>query len=187
VATPTERLRLFVALELPPAVVSELVSWGAGVVLDVAGLRALPARSLHLTLAFLGARPAEELEALRSVLTGVEGHPAGGLALGSPWWLPRRRPGVLSVAVEDDHGSLRELQAAVVAGLRRAIGWQPEARPFFPHVTVARVRNGARVRPRALEGPRGLEFAAQWLTLFRSRTDPAGARYDALHRVRVGG
>ena len=62
---------------------------------------------------------------------------------------------------------------------------EPESRPFWPHVTLARVRRGALpAAPRADAPPAA--FAATALTLFSSRTHPAGARYSALERLPLG-
>ena len=57
--TPRERLksprlRLFVALDLPPGVVDPLVEWRAQVLGEVPALRLLARESLHVTLIFLG-------------------------------------------------------------------------------------------------------------------------------------
>src|SRR5204862_301273 len=55
-----ERLRLFCALRLPDEVVDALVEWGGRHL----AARVVPRANLHITLAFLGHRPAEELEAI---------------------------------------------------------------------------------------------------------------------------
>ncbi len=69
---PDERLRLFCALRLPDEVVDELAAWQ----LRELPARAVPPENLHVTLAFLGARPAAELgpiaEALRESARGAE-------------------------------------------------------------------------------------------------------------------
>ena len=62
--------------------------------------------------------------------------------------------------------------------------YEPEERPFWPHVTLARVRKGERARPLDLEPPAD-EFVASEVTLYRSRLSPKGASYEALERVAV--
>ena len=66
------------------------------------------------------------------------------LALGDALWLAPRRPHVLTVEVADATGALLALQERVVAALVEAVGYEPDRRRFRPHVTVARVRRGAR-------------------------------------------
>ena len=66
-----ERLRLFLALRLPDDVVAALAAWQAGELgkgrRGSAG-RIVPPAHLHVTLAFLGSRPASELPAIVAAL-----------------------------------------------------------------------------------------------------------------------
>jgi 2'-5' RNA ligase len=75
-----------------------------------------------------------------------------------------------------------------VQRLAAALPWQPEKRPFRPHVTVARVRHGWRPRLDELpEAPRA-SFDADAVVLFRSHLGGrAPARYEALEHVALGG
>jgi len=175
-------MRVFVAAELPDAVVSSLVAWRP----RVDGLRAVAPQSLHLTLAFLGERSEAEAAAAAGVVRATAA-PVDGLALGAPRWLPARRPRVLAVEVIDRTGALAALQRAVAAGLAQAIGFAGDRRPFLPHVTVARVRGRARVSAVDLGAvPDVAEFRVEALTLMRSRLNAApdgAARYEALERV----
>ena len=173
-------MRLFIALELPLAVVGELVGWRDSVLVMKEGLRPVPPESMHVTLAFLGERAPSSVDALRGALEAVAGTGAAPLALGSPSWLPRRRPGVMVVAIEDDDDLLHKTRGLLLSALHRAIGFEPERRAFFPHVTVARVRRGSKVRPTPLDSPSAVEFSGERLTLFES----AGG-YRLLHSVQL--
>ena len=187
------RTRLFVALELPEQVRAALAAWGAGVAADVHGeraLRVLPPESLHVTLCFLGWRDEGHVEAIAAVALGAvpAGAPAPPLALGAPAWLPRRRPRVLAVDLADDGGALAGLQARVSDALESDAGFEPEKRPFRPHVTVARVPRGARVNASdELAAPAPLQFAGAAVTLYRSRLSRAGAQYEPLARAELAG
>lgn len=186
-------MRLFVALELPAEAVEALVAWQASVLAGRPGLRGVRRDSLHVTLCFLGEQAADAVAPIAQALGPLAGSGRPPLALGEPWWLPRRRPRVLACAIADDSGALREAQSLLVAALRRAVGFEPERRAFFPHVTVARVRSGARVRPAPLEGAPGVEFAGTRVTLFRSvlgggggsEGGGSGSRYEPLHSVEL--
>jgi 2'-5' RNA ligase len=88
------------------------------------------------------------------------------------------------VELVDAAGELAALQRDVVAGLAAEIGFAPERRAFLPHVTVARVRSGARVRAGALGAVGGVgTFGVEALALMRSRLGGGPARYEALERV----
>jgi 2'-5' RNA ligase len=171
-------MRLFVALDLPMVVRAELSEWAQQAA--PAEVRRVPAENLHVTLAFLGNRDRKEATAVGALLAQLA-RPLAELRVRGALWLPPRRPGVLSVALEADE-SLAALQAELVDGLVSAIGFEAEQRPFRPHVTVGRVVRGARIDTRhALEPPApDLRFAARGLTLYRSRTTPEGARYERM-------
>ena len=167
-------LRLFVAAELPEAVRAEL----AALAPDDAAWRALPAESLHVTLAFLGELPASE--PVVAALAGVSGV-AAPARLDGMVALPRRRPRVLAARVESP--GLMTLQAEVARELVAAGLYAPEDRPFLPHVTVARTRRGGRARVVGLEVPATV-FPIGSIALFRSEPN---SRYTALWRSTLPG
>jgi RNA 2',3'-cyclic 3'-phosphodiesterase len=174
-----ERLRLFVAVDLPGEVRRALVRWAAQAAPPE--VRRVAEANVHLTLAFLGSRSPEEAEAVTELLPGLACD-VGELRTAGALWLAPRRPAVLAVALAAAPG-LSALQQTLVAALAEAIGYEPEHRRFRPHVTVGRVRRGARVRARELPAPPLMGFAAEALTLYRSWTGPGGSRYEALVRV----
>ena len=176
-----DHLRLFVALELPQAARAALVAFRDAAA-DPSVWRPVAAEALHLTLAFLGRRPATDVAVIEPILRGAAG-PAPRLAFAGAVLLPPRRARVLCAALEDRDGTLAELQARVSDGLAAAGVYVPEKRPFRAHATVARLRPRARA-PRAVEAaPDPLEFHGEALTLFVSHLHPHGARYEPLVRV----
>ncbi len=178
-----ERARLFVALELPAATREALVGWRRQALGDVRGLRFVAAGSLHVTLCFLGW---QEVPALEPIVAACErglataGRHAPPLATGTPVWLPRRRPAVLVVGIEDPTGGLARARQSLAAELAGGGWFAPEGRPFLPHVTVARVGRGTRVRASELPAPARLEFPGEEVVLYRSTLLSTGARYDPL-------
>jgi len=172
-------VRLFVALDLPEAAVAALARFRDAAA-DPALWRALDAATFHVTLAFLGQRPEDDVPEVGAVLAGLAGREPPALALGDGLLLPPRRARVLTVALDDATGALGALQAEVSAGLEAAGVFAPEARPFRPHVTVARLRSGARA-PRAVDAEvEPLAFAAGAVVLYRSHVGRGGARYEPL-------
>ena len=101
--------------------------------------------------------------------------------------VPRRRPRLLALELSDEEGRGARLNQAVADGLAEAKLHQAEPRPFWAHVTIARVRRGARPRPPASVGPWVEAFTARTLTLYRSNQAPAGVRYSALERMELAG
>jgi RNA 2',3'-cyclic 3'-phosphodiesterase len=179
-----DRLRLFVALELPAPARDALAAFRDRA--DPELWRPVRDESLHLTLAFLGHRPEGDVETVRGVLEACAGEPRIPLVLGAGLLLPPRRARVLCADVDDVSGELAALQSRVSDGLVAAGMHESERRPFRAHATVARLRAGARA-PRPLEdgGPERVAFAGGPLTLFRSRLGRGGAAYEPLVRIEL--
>ena len=177
-----ERLRLFLALRLPDEIVEALTAWQTSE-LGAAGrdVRAVPAANLHVTLAFLGARPAAELPAIVDVLDRAAraGAPA---PLEVDGYRETRSVGMLTL--RDGTGAATRLAARLhedLAGLRV---YRPEARAWLPHVTVLRFAERPRLRPPL---PQLAPFAPSDAAAFLSRLHPSGARYEVLKTFRLGG
>jgi 2'-5' RNA ligase len=189
------RARLFVALDLPKAVRAGIVAWGREALVDPA-LRPVAPESLHVTLAFLGYLPEKEIPRLGEIVEGAGGA-APRLELGEPVARPERgRPRLFALPVASP--ATAELQARLQDQLVEGRLYEPEKRPFWPHVTVARVRRQERSSnrpalvlrpPGAL--PKGLlrPFDGVRITLYRSELQPQGAQYAPLAQVElpVGG
>lgn len=187
------RARLFVALDLPDELREGIVAWGREALADPA-LRPVPPESLHITLAFLGSRPEEEIARI-AALMGEGAGPAPWVELLDPEQRPRRgRAGLYALSVLSP--GAESLQAGLAQGLAEAGFYKIEKRPFWPHVTVARVRpegRGSR-RPAVVSKPpgrlpEGLSEArvCRRMTLYRSELQPTGARYVPLAQVQLPG
>jgi 2'-5' RNA ligase len=185
------RARLFVALDLPDSVRAGIVEWGRRALADAA-LRPVAPESLHVTLAFLGWLPEKEIPRLEEIVAASRG-PAPSVELGEPVPRPERgRPRLFALPAFSP--GMVALQAGVQERLVAARLYEPEKRPFWPHVTVARVRREERGSKRPalvskLPGalPKDLlqPFCGIRLTLYRSELQPRGARYTPLAQVEL--
>jgi RNA 2',3'-cyclic 3'-phosphodiesterase len=166
-----ERLRLFVACDLPPEVERALAAWQYSELAGHEELRVAPA--LHLTLAFLGGVDAVRLPDLRRILSGISWKRAE-CRFSDPLFLPahgKRR--VVALELDDPAGELRRLQADVSAGLAAEGLYEPEKRPWLPHVTVARFRRPG--HPFSLQNVNIGEFGVVRMVLYSSHLERAGA------------
>jgi 2'-5' RNA ligase len=181
----TDPLRLFIAADLPAGVRLALAEWGRAAAGADPALRALAPATLHVTLVFLGERPCLEADGVRAALRAAVGEAPAPLplALAGPLWLSPRRPHVLTVAIEDAGGALAGLHRRLGGELGREVGWTGEDRVLRPHVTVARVRQGASPRHSGLPAAPHARFSAPSVTLYRSILGPGGATHDPVARI----
>jgi RNA 2',3'-cyclic 3'-phosphodiesterase len=173
-----ERLRLFLALRLPDDVLDEVEQWQSE---RLAGARIVRREHLHVTLAFLGHRPAGELEATVEALREAAAR-AGEIRLTVARYRETRSVGML--VLEDEGGRATLLAADVQERLERLGFCRREARPWLPHLTVARWRERPRLQP---EPPTLRTFVPSDAAAYLSRLHPGGARYEVLESVALGG
>lgn len=180
--------RVFVALDPPVEVRAEAEAWARHVARSTEGLRVVPARNSHITLAFLGEREDQEISQIAAAMgdsvAGESISPGGieGLSLGAPLWLPRRRPRTLTLEIHDDRGELAALQADLSRELGSKLGWK-ESRPYRPHLTCARTGRGFDASMLRLPVSPSLSFPGESVTLYSSHLSPEGAEYEVVERV----
>jgi len=181
------KARLFVALELPDDLRETVVDWQRRELTDPA-LRPVKPESLHMTLVFLGHREERDIDRIAEAgVLGVEARALEAELAAEPVGLPRgKRPRLFALDAPSE-GAV-ELQGRVEARLVDAGFHEAEKRPFWPHLTVARVRpekGGGGRRPAAVERPPGpLDRTHVWcptrLVLFRSHLRRSGAEYEPM-------
>jgi RNA 2',3'-cyclic 3'-phosphodiesterase len=177
------RARLFLALEVPPDPRAALAGWRDELVAGRDDLRPVAPQALHLTLVFLGWQAEREVARIAGLAArAVEGLPAARLTPTAVKPIPPRRPRLFALDLAEETGAATAVHQALSDSLEGARLYRPEKRPFWPHVTLARVKRGARAEP--LE-PAGLPqaFEAGELTLYRSTLRPQGALYEPLAQM----
>jgi RNA 2',3'-cyclic 3'-phosphodiesterase len=180
------RARMFVALDLPAPARSELANWRDGLLAGRSDLRPVREEALHVTLVFLGWQDEEAADRIaQAAFEACAGMPAARLRAGEVRPLPPRSPRLFALDLEDDEGRAGAVQAAVSDALEAGRWYRPEKRPFWPHITLARVKRGERRVPPLADGPAppAAAFDAGELTLYRSTLRPQGALYEPLART----
>ena len=194
------RLRLFVALDLPAGAKATLAAT-VGQLQSVipAGVRWVNPAGIHLTLKFLGDTEAELvlplLAALRKAAAAGEQMPFPLHLDGLGVFPNYREPRVIYAGVGGDLDSLAQAQRQVEQAIVR-LGFPQEKRPFRPHLTLGRVRDGAAPAARRQIGDTIARQAAAlspeyaWMAgeicLIRSNFTPSGAVYTTLGRAALG-
>jgi 2'-5' RNA ligase len=175
-------------MDLPEDARGELADWRAGAFAGRGDVRLVVPEALHVTLVFLGYKPEKEIARIAALMRASvpPGEPPELVATGvKP--LPPRRPRLFALDLDDDAGRAVAVQAALSDAFAAEKLYVPEKRPFWPHVTLARVKRGARAEPLDGPPPPSAAWRADAVTLYRSTLLPQGARYDALERVPFGG
>jgi 2'-5' RNA ligase len=132
---------------------------------------------LHVTLAFLGHRPASELPSILGVLRDAAAG-AGPLPLEPRAWRETRSVGM--IVLEDTTGGAGALARRLHVQLAELGVYRPEARPWLPHVTMLRFRTRPHLSPPL---PATGTFVPSDAAAYLSRLHPSGARYEVLEAV----
>jgi RNA 2',3'-cyclic 3'-phosphodiesterase len=163
------------------------VAWRERVLGGRRDLRPVSVEALHVTLVFLGYLPEKEIGRVTSTaFEAVEGLAVPRLAVREVRAVPPRDPRLFALDLADEDGRATAVQQAASDALAAARLYKPEKRPFWPHVTLARVKRGERRVPPLDSGGLPTDaFDAADVTLYRSHLSPRGARYEALEQLRL--
>jgi len=172
-----ERLRLFLALRPPDDALDEVERWQRAELRDA---RVVSRDQLHVTLAFLGSRPARELDEIAAALRAAA---AGADEIRLTPVRYRETRSVAMLVLDDDGGAAAALAEDVQERLERLGVYRRESRPWLPHLTVARFRERPRLRP---EPPPARTFVPSDAAAYLSRQRPGGVEYHVLESVALG-
>jgi RNA 2',3'-cyclic 3'-phosphodiesterase len=188
-STTTDHVRLFVACEVPEdardtiAGTIETLKSRSG-----AAVRWIRPEGVHVTLKFLGEVPVKQLPAIKlAIQEAVVGHSPFELEFANIGTFGGREGlRILWVQIAGDVLRLEALVRAVNAALA-VVGFEPERRPFRPHLTLGRVRDEISTRHRAeievavgkVDIPQTSWRTAQ-VSLMRSRLTTQGAVYEVI-------
>jgi 2'-5' RNA ligase len=175
-------VRLFAGLPLDAGTRATLAELTADVRRSDWPVRWVAPEAWHLTVKFYGEREEAEVAPIGTGLAeAAQGTPPLDLqftALGAN--APGRRARVLWLEVAAP--APLELLHHRVELVGQALGIEAEGRPFRPHLTIGRVRNGAVLPPGAGERLAAtavdVTFLADRLVLFESTLGPGGPRYS---------
>ena len=177
-------MRLFVAVLLPEPLAALLGAAAAA----VAPSRLRPTRreSLHVTVHFLDEVDAAGVPALTQALTpACAGRDPFALRFETITPAPPRRPRMLWACAAPS-AEYAGLALAVCGAATAAAPRARPVRPSHPHVTLARARDGERLRWPAPVPVDGGELAVRTCTLMCSQLGPDGPRYSALATLPLG-
>jgi RNA 2',3'-cyclic 3'-phosphodiesterase len=179
-------MRLFVGIALSLELRHALEQFTAGVKREAPGLRWSPPEQWHITLQFLGAVSEPDYTCVVKQLYSIRATPVD-IALREPGFFERAK--IFHVQVHPS-SALLALHHKVENSLVPC-GFEPEARPYSPHVTLARDK-GSRLSPdfrhlqQTIMDSRSAKafpsFSATEFLLYESFTEASGPRYEVRER-----
>jgi 2'-5' RNA ligase len=183
-------IRTFLAIELPNDIRAALGQVNRELAAQMPGraVRWVAPDRMHLTVRFLGDTATSKLPAISGGLDQVTSKlNSFVLRLDKLGCFPnRKRPRVIWVGLHGDTTSLRSLHKGIES-LLAPIGWEPENRPFRPHLTLGRVRDSRKLRGIEWQAtvPKS-QFAVTAVHLIESQLLPTGPIYTFRHTSVLG-
>lgn len=184
------QLRAFIAIELPQPI-QEAIEKQTSRLRQAAGdglVRWIPPQNIHLTLKFLGNIAASHMDFLKQLLhQTADSHQPFDVQIGGIGSFPNSKlPRVLWAGVHAP-ADLASLQKNIEAGAAR-LGYEKEARPFSPHLTLGRVRQGidSRDLQKISSALNGIQIGnigsarVDAVHLYKSELRPEGSLYTKL-------
>jgi len=191
-----EQIRSFIAIELPEEAKEGLARLKKELERDEHKfVKWVDPRGIHLTLKFLGNIPSKQVAEITKAMEGsVQGISPFHLEIGGLGAFPSlRQARVFWVGIGGEVDKLSRLQQNSDSALA-ALRFAKEERSFVPHLTLARIRQGASPLERRIFGELvgstifedKYHVKVESISLMRSQLTPAGAIYTRLSLVRLG-
>lgn len=180
-------MRLFIGIPLTGVVVRELSALCARLHSGMDGLRWSAPESWHITLQFLGSATEEQYACITARMREIRSASVPIRLCGVGIF---ERAGIFHVEVEPRDG-LVTLQQQVTAHTGPC-GFEPEDRPYRPHITLARTKGDAgrrqlkQIKERVKAQPQFTEFIAREFLLYESHLGAGGSKYEVRARFGLG-
>jgi 2'-5' RNA ligase len=191
-------MRIFVALDIDDAIRERIQRFMDGVRGFAPDARWVRAESLHVTLKFIGEKPADAVGQIKQALSGIQGE-ALAMSFGGYGFFPTLKAArVFWIGIES--GQPLASLAKAVDEATAALGVPREERPFSAHLTLARGgggsgtprgqkedgpnRNFQRLQEKlaALSAPEFGTMTAREFFLYESQLGRGGSRYTKIAR-----
>ncbi len=168
---------------MPPEVKTALYQKTEALREQLPAVRWVPLENLHLTLKFLGDTPSNKISTLETALQeAVSPCQKFDLkAVGVGCFPNPKRPRVIWVGLEGGIDPLKRLVAQIENKIA-PLGYPTEKRPFSPHLTIGRVKEGQKIGEALSTFNVGeiAVWANEKVHLMQSTLKSSGAEYTAL-------
>ncbi|MDP2211603.1 MAG: RNA 2',3'-cyclic phosphodiesterase [Candidatus Aquicultor sp.] len=177
-------LRIFIGVELPGRLKSELFEVSKQLKATIEGARWVARDNIHLTLKFLGSITEEQLAEIETALRSkAAAFKQFGVECGALGVFPnQKRARVLWVGADRGERELVDLSMLVEDALE-PLGFARDDKPFKPHITLARlnppkpVEHALKTVPEAPH--QGQSIPVRGITIYQSHLKPTGVEYTS--------
>ena len=186
-------IRSFLAIEFPKPILKKIEEVQADLKSTHADVRWVSPEKIHLTLKFFGNIEESRIDLiLKSIDEPIRNTLPFSLKVRGVGAFPNlKNPRVIWMGLVDGREVLVSLQKQIETQLEK-VGFQPEDRPFHPHLTLGRMRSsqGKEELVKRMERYKEEEFGdfqVERLVLFKSDLRPTGPIYTLLRELKLGG
>lgn len=178
-------MRLFIAIELPEPLAAALRTYSLALAQQVPPhvVKWVDADKMHLTLVFLGETHPDKVRLVQAVMNvAAAAHPSFTLQPTVLGCFPGSlRPRTIWAGLAGEVKVAQSLKKTLDAGLE-PLGWEPEKRPFAPHLTLGRVKDERGHMPLNWgETIKAEPFPVNAIHLIESQLQPGGPIYTVRH------
>ena len=186
-------IRSFLAIEFPKPILKKIEEVQADLKSTHADVRWVSPEKIHLTLKFFGNIEESRIDLiLKSIDEPIRNTLQFSLKVREVGAFPNlRNPRVIWMGLVEGREVLISLQKQIEIHLEK-VGFQPEDRPFHPHLTLGRMKSsrGKEELVGRMEKYKEEEFGdflVERLVLFKSDLRPTGPIYTPLRELKLGG
>ena len=186
-------IRSFLAIELPKPILGKIEEVQGDLRTTHADVRWVSPEKIHVTLKFFGNIEESRIDLIfKSIEEPMrDALPFSVRVRGAGAFPSLKNPRVIWMGLADGKEMLISLQKQIEDRLAK-IGFEPEDRPFQPHLTLGRMKSsrGKEELVRRMEKYTEEEFGAfqvERVVLFKSDLRPSGPIYTLLRVLRLGG
>ena len=185
-------IRSFLAIELPKPILRKIEEVQGDLRSTRADVRWVNPEKIHLTLKFFGNIEESRIEPIfKSIEEPIRNTLPFSLEVRGVGAFPHlRNPRVIWMGLVDGREVLVSFQKQIETQLEK-IGFQPEDRPFHPHLTLGRMKSsrGKEELVGRMERHKEEEFGdfqVERVILFKSDLKPSGPIYTLLKEIKLG-
>ena len=186
-------IRSFLAIELPKPILKKIEEVQGDLRSTHADVRWVSPEKIHLTLKFFGNIEEPRIDPIfKSIEEPVRNIlPFSVRVRGLGAFPSMKNPRVIWMGLVEGKEMLTSLQEQIEAHLEK-IGFEPEDRPFQPHLTLGRMKSGRGKEELVGKMEKYTEeefgdFQVERVVLFKSDLRPSGPIYTLLRVLRLGG